>query len=109
MGADEQSVQNSLLLNGSLFRGRQLKVTVKRTNVPGFFKGGDKGKGKGKGKGKKGKGKGYKMYDPWADPYGGWYGGGYKRYKRDAATQPHHHLMSSSCWLRTVPFQHLHP
>merc|ERR1719247_2792487 len=32
--ADEQSVQNSLLLNGSLFRGRQLKVIQKRTNVP---------------------------------------------------------------------------
>merc|ERR1719226_322193 len=62
--ADEQSVQNSLLLNGSLFRGRQLKVIQKRTNVPGFLK------GKGKGKGKKGKGgKGY--YDPWMDP---WYG-----------------------------------
>merc|ERR1719157_296594 len=44
--ADEQSVQNSLLLNGSLFRGRQLKVTVKRTNVPGFMKGGGEGKGK---------------------------------------------------------------
>merc|ERR1719164_416949 len=64
---DEQSVQNSLLLNGSLFRGRQLKVMHKRTNIPGFM---DKGKGKGKkgkGKGKpKGKGKGY--YDPY-DPY----------------------------------------
>merc|ERR1719487_1420533 len=43
--ADEQSVQNSLLLNGSLFRGRQLKVMQKRTNIPGFM---DKGKGKGK-------------------------------------------------------------
>jgi len=81
--ADEQSVQNSLLLNGSLFRGRQLKVSVKRTNVPGFMKGGPPGKGKGKkGKGKKGKGFGkYDPYawDPWADPYG--YGGGYKGYK----------------------------
>merc|ERR1719188_1835281 len=65
--ADEQSVQNSLLLNGSLFRGRQLKVVQKRTNIPGFMKG--KGKGKPKGKGK---GKGY--YDPWMDP---WYGYGY--------------------------------
>mmetsp|Transcript_52097 Transcript_52097/g.137635 ORF Transcript_52097/g.137635 Transcript_52097/m.137635 type:complete len:184 (-) Transcript_52097:335-886(-) len=61
--ADEQSVQNSLLLNGSLFRGRQLKVIQKRTNVPGW-----KGKGKGK---PKGKGKG-KYYDPYADPYGGY-------------------------------------
>merc|ERR1719232_1202958 len=51
--ADEQSVQNSLLLNGSLFRGRQLKVIQKRTNVPGWnYKG-----GKSKGKGKSGKGK----------------------------------------------------
>merc|ERR1719331_3696289 len=49
--ADEQSVQNSLLLNGSLFRGKQLKVIQKRTNIPGYFKGGGKGK-KGKGKGK---------------------------------------------------------
>merc|ERR1719443_1311677 len=49
--ADEQCVQNSLLLNGSLFRGRQLKVIQKRTNIPGWAKGG-------KGKGKKGKGKG---------------------------------------------------
>eukprot|EP00929_Paragymnodinium_shiwhaense_P006753 TRINITY_DN110713_c0_g1_i1.p1 TRINITY_DN110713_c0_g1~~TRINITY_DN110713_c0_g1_i1.p1 ORF type:complete len:190 (-),score=60.49 TRINITY_DN110713_c0_g1_i1:294-863(-) len=65
---DEQAVQNSLLLNGSLFRGRQLKVMQKRTNIPGFM---DKGKGKGKmgkGKGKpKGKGKGW--YDPYYDPY----------------------------------------
>merc|ERR1712032_475962 len=79
--ADEQSVQNSLLLNGSLFRGRQLKVVQKRTNVPGWTlaKGG-KGKGKmpkGKAKGKmKGKGKGkfppkgyYPMWDPYYDPW----------------------------------------
>lgn len=72
---DEQSVQNSLLLNGSLFRGRQLKVTQKRTNIPGF----NKGKGKGKAKGK-GKGKGYyDPWDPWADPY--YYGAWRKGYK----------------------------
>eukprot|EP00931_Biecheleriopsis_adriatica_P041653 TRINITY_DN2378_c0_g1_i1.p2 TRINITY_DN2378_c0_g1~~TRINITY_DN2378_c0_g1_i1.p2 ORF type:complete len:211 (+),score=54.47 TRINITY_DN2378_c0_g1_i1:63-635(+) len=71
--ADEQSVQNSLLLNGSLFRGRQLKVTQKRTNIPGFNKGkgkGKKGKGKGKMKGKKG------YYDPWSDPWADPYGYG---------------------------------
>merc|ERR1711870_111061 len=75
--ADEQCVQNSLLLNGSLFRGRQLKVVQKRTNVPGWTlaKGG-KGKGKipkGKAKGKmKGKGKGKfppKGYYPMWYPY----------------------------------------
>merc|ERR1712176_1745263 len=61
--ADEQNVRNSLLLNGSLFRGRQLKVIQKRTNVPGFLK------GKGKGKGGWGS-----WYDPYMDPYmyGGW-------------------------------------
>merc|ERR1712176_1509201 len=71
--ADEQNVQNSLLLNGSLFRGRQLKVVQKRTNVPGWSlqKGGKgKGKMKGKGKGKMMKGY-YPMYDPYYDP---WYG-----------------------------------
>merc|ERR1740123_2311375 len=47
---NEQSVQNSLLLNGSLFRGRRLKVIQKRTNVPGWNAKGGKGKGKGKGK-----------------------------------------------------------
>merc|ERR1719456_2043051 len=42
---DEQGVQNSLLLNDSLFRGRQLKVIQKRTNLPGMAKGkGKKGK-----------------------------------------------------------------
>merc|ERR1719436_228007 len=66
--ADEQTVQNSLLLNGSLFRGRQLKVIQKRTNIPGFRKG--KGKCKGKGKGKA---KGKPWYDPW-DPWGWDYG-----------------------------------
>jgi polyadenylate-binding protein 2 len=68
--ADEQSVQNSLLLNGSLFRGRQLKVVQKRTNIPGWNKGAGKGKAKGKGKGK---GKSY--WSPWEDPY--WSYGGY--------------------------------
>merc|ERR1711971_577869 len=80
--ADEQNVQNSLLLNGSLFRGRQLKVVQKRTNVPGWTLG--KG-GKGKGKPPKGKGKG-KGKPPWYDPYDPWgYGSwpppkGYKGY-----------------------------
>merc|ERR1719193_615994 len=55
--ADEQGVQNALLLNDSLFRARQLKVIQKRTNVPGMGK--DKsGKGKGKPAFTKGKGKG---------------------------------------------------
>merc|ERR1719194_239323 len=50
--AEEHTVNNAQLLNDSLFRGRQLKVVAKRTNIPGFnAKGKPKGKGKGKGKG----------------------------------------------------------
>merc|ERR1719460_3448620 len=55
--ADEQSVQNSLLLNESLFRGRQLKVVQKRTNIPGYGKGAPPPAPKGKGK--KGPAKGF--------------------------------------------------
>lgn len=65
--ADKEAVDNALLLNDSVFKGRELKVAVKRVNEP-FMKGkgkGGKGKGKGgKGKGK-GKGKGYKGYKGW--------------------------------------------
>ena len=66
---NEQSVQNSLLLNGSLFRGRQLKVIQKRTNVLGWNMKGSKGKGRGKGKFK---GKGGPWGGPWMDPYWGY-------------------------------------
>lgn len=80
--ADEAAVANATLLNDSLFRGRQLKVVAKRTNVPGFAKG--KGKDGKKGKGKKGKSSwGYAGYAPAygkgkgkkgkkADPYAWW-------------------------------------
>jgi len=37
---DKDSVANAMVLNESLFRGRQLKVTSKRTNVPSFMRGG---------------------------------------------------------------------
>ncbi|CAD7956059.1 unnamed protein product [Amoebophrya sp. A25] len=51
--SDPEHVKNAVLLNDSLFRGRQLKVLAKRTNVPGYSKGkGKAGKPKGKGKGK---------------------------------------------------------
>merc|ERR1712008_497982 len=66
---NEQSVLNSLLLNGSLFRGRQLKVIQKRTNVPGWNAKGGKGKGKGKGKSKW---KGNPWKGAWMDPYWGY-------------------------------------
>lgn len=37
---ERDSVQNAVILNDSLFRGRQLKVIEKRTNVPGLNRGG---------------------------------------------------------------------
>mmetsp|Transcript_22365 Transcript_22365/g.48823 ORF Transcript_22365/g.48823 Transcript_22365/m.48823 type:complete len:196 (+) Transcript_22365:68-655(+) len=74
--ADEASIQNAVLLSDSLFRGRQLKVTPKRTNIPGFNMPKGKGKGKGKGRGKGDVGKG--MVYPWAGypPYKGKFGKG---------------------------------
>merc|ERR1719321_1400039 len=63
--AEEATVNNAQLLNDSLFRGRQLKVVSKRTNIPGFnAKGKPKGKGKGKGKGSP-RG-GYGAWDTWS-------------------------------------------
>lgn len=72
--ADEESVSNAVLLNDTMFRGRQIKVTAKRTNIPGMNRKGGKGRGKGKGapwwaSGKgKGKGRGRGMWAP--SPYG---------------------------------------
>lgn len=50
---DENAVKNALILNDSTFRGRQLKVTPKRTNVPGLAR------GRGRGRGFRGRGRGY--------------------------------------------------
>ena len=73
--ADEESVTNAVLLNDTMFRGRQIKVSAKRTNIPGMNRKGGKGKGKGKGApwwmGGKGKGKGRGRGAMWApSPYG---------------------------------------
>ena len=54
--ADANFVENAAVLNESLFRGRLLKVTPKRTNVPGV---GFRGRGRGRGR-------------------GGWYRGGFR-------------------------------
>eukprot|EP00322_Chrysochromulina_rotalis_P007206 CAMPEP_0115865874 /NCGR_PEP_ID=MMETSP0287-20121206/19948_1 /TAXON_ID=412157 /ORGANISM="Chrysochromulina rotalis, Strain UIO044" /LENGTH=259 /DNA_ID=CAMNT_0003320403 /DNA_START=89 /DNA_END=869 /DNA_ORIENTATION=- len=77
--ADAESVEPAVQLHDSEFKGRQLKVVAKRTNVFGYGgrgkgkggKGAGKGKGKGKGKGMYdyGKGKGYKGYAPYFKPY----------------------------------------
>ena len=37
--SEEEAVANALVLNESLFRGRQLKVSMKRTNKPGMGRG----------------------------------------------------------------------
>jgi len=44
--ADKESVESALLLNDSIFKGRQLKVMAKRVNVPGLRGGRGRG-GKG--------------------------------------------------------------
>lgn len=41
--AEPALVAQALVLNGSLFRGRQLKIVPKRTNVPAFMRGGGRG------------------------------------------------------------------
>jgi polyadenylate-binding protein 2 len=45
--SEPASVTNSLLLNDSVLRGRNLKVVPKRTNVPGFNRGRGRGRGRG--------------------------------------------------------------
>jgi len=37
--SDEESVANGLVLNETMLRGRQIKVSAKRTNIPGFNRG----------------------------------------------------------------------
>ncbi|KAL8660206.1 MAG: hypothetical protein Q9221_000529 [Calogaya cf. arnoldii] len=74
-------VAQALVLNESLFRGRNLKVVPKRTNVPGMTRGGRGGRGAPRG----GRG-GYmrggydRGYDrgPYPPPRGGGYRGGYR-------------------------------
>lgn len=44
--ADKSSVDNAMVLNESLFKGRLLQVTPKRTNIPGL-----KARGRGRGRG----------------------------------------------------------
>ncbi|EGD94005.1 hypothetical protein TESG_01534 [Trichophyton tonsurans CBS 112818] len=57
-------VAQALVLNESLFRGRNIKVVPKRTNLPGMTR------GRGRGRGRGGFGRGI--------PRGGYRGGGYR-------------------------------
>ncbi|CBQ71145.1 related to poly(a) binding protein II [Sporisorium reilianum SRZ2] len=60
--ADPSLVANAMVLNESLFRGRLIKVTAKRTNMPGMAA---RGRGRGRGRGRpfrgrgRGRGRGY--------------------------------------------------
>ena len=72
-GQEESSVENAVKLDGSEFKGRNLKVTAKRVNVPNFHapgpgrgRGGRGGRGP-PGRGFRGRGRGYR---------GGFRGGG---------------------------------
>jgi len=69
--ASPDLVHNAVALNDSLFRGRQLAVTPKRTNVPGFNRGRGRGRGGG---GYRGGFRGAPAYSPYAR--GGGYRGG---------------------------------
>jgi len=62
--AEPSLVANAVLLNESMFRGRLLKVTPKRTNIPGMSS-----RGRGRGRGSRGRGR------------GGGYRGGYQGYQ----------------------------
>lgn len=66
--ASRDAVESALLLNDTMFRGRQLKVTPKRQNVRGFnmMRG---GRGGGRGRGGRGRGRGR------GPPRGGFRGG----------------------------------
>ena len=56
---DAASVPGAILLDNSIFKGRQLKVSAKRVNI----KGKGKGKGRGRGRGRRGRGRGrYRGY-----------------------------------------------
>jgi len=61
--ADAAYVQAALVLNDSTFRGRQIKVTEKRTNLPSFMLRGGRGRGRGTYRG--GRGYGGPGYSPY--------------------------------------------
>ncbi|KAL8823110.1 MAG: hypothetical protein Q9191_006166 [Dirinaria sp. TL-2023a] len=70
-------VAHALVLNESMFRGRNLKVVPKRTNLPGMTRGG-RGRGGPRGRGGFGRGGYDRGYDRGYAPRGGGYRGGYR-------------------------------
>lgn len=65
-------VAQALVLNESVFKGRNIKVTPKRTNIPGMSRGRGRGGFRGGGRGGFGRGGGGGF------PRGGGYRGGYR-------------------------------
>lgn len=61
--SDPSLVANAMAMNESLFRGRLIKVTAKRTNLPGLNA---RGRGRGRGRGRpfraRGRGRGFRGY-----------------------------------------------
>ncbi|GAA5847911.1 hypothetical protein JCM3766R1_003183 [Sporobolomyces carnicolor] len=72
--AEPSLVANAVLLNESMFRGRLLKVTPKRTNLPGMSARG-RGRGRGRG-GYRGGYQGHGGYSPYSRGRGGFRGRG---------------------------------
>ena len=67
---EPDAVHNAILLDGTEIRGRKIKVSAKRTNVPGMKAGGRGGRG-GRGRGRfGGRGPMMMMMMPYS-PYGG--------------------------------------
>lgn len=58
--AEPAMVAEALLLNGTEFFGRPLKVLPKRTNIPGLVRGRGRGRGGRGGRGARGAGRGYR-------------------------------------------------
>ncbi|GAB7345471.1 hypothetical protein MBLNU457_3798t1 [Dothideomycetes sp. NU457] len=74
-------IANALVLNDSTFKGRALKVTAKRTNLPGMNRGGRGGRGGPMSRGRGGPSFGRGGYGGGAPPFaprGGGYRGGFR-------------------------------
>ncbi|KAF8633678.1 hypothetical protein AX15_001289 [Amanita polypyramis BW_CC] len=69
--AEPEHIDAALALDNSLFRGRLIKVTAKRTNIPGF------NRGRGRGRGYRGGYRSYPGYSPYSRGRGRGRGRGY--------------------------------
>lgn len=74
--AEPAFAETALALNDSLFKGRLIKVTAKRTNIPGFNSRG-RGRGRGRGGYRGGYGGSDRSYQPYYRPRGRGRGRGY--------------------------------